>query len=160
MSWIAALNYNGPTAIILSRQNLPALEHTDVPYSDGLARGAYIVKREERKPDFMLVATGSELSLALDVAKELEKMGKAVRVISMPCWELFESQSPEYKESVFGGHLGQRVSIEAGVEQGWHKYIGRDGIAISMHGFGASAPAKDLAKEFGFTVEAILKRIL
>jgi len=160
MAWIAALRYEGPTALILSRQNLPELQSTKVPYADGLGRGAYILKKENRKPDFTLVATGSELHLALDVSKELEKLGKAVRVISMPCWELFEKQSIEYKESLFGGDIGKRVSIEAGVEQGWHKYIGREGIAICMDGFGASAPASDLAKEFGFTVESILERIL
>jgi len=160
MSWIAALRYQGPTAIILSRQNLPALKHTKVPFADGVGRGAYIINKAPRKPDYTLVATGSEVHLALDVAVALEKMGKAVRVISMPCWELYEEQSPEYKEEVFGGDLGIRVSIEAGIEQGWHKYIGASGIAIAMHSYGASAPAKDLAIEFGFTVEAILKKIL
>ncbi len=160
MAWIAALRYQGPTALLLSRQNLPDLEQTKVPYSEGVGRGAYIIKKERRKPDYMLVATGSELHLALEVAQELEKLGKAVRVISMPCWELFEKQPPEYKESIFGGDLGRRVSIEAGVDLGWHKYIGRDGIAICMTGFGASAPASDLAREFGFTVDSVLERIL
>lgn len=160
MAWIAALNYSGPTALILSRQNLPELSETRVSYANGMSRGAYIIKKETRKPDYTLVATGSEVHLAMDVAVALEKIGKAVRVISMPCWELFEMQSPEYKENIFGGNLGRRVSIEAGVEMGWHKYIGTDGIAIAMEGFGASAPARDLAKEFGFTVESILDRIL
>ena len=160
MAWIAALRYQGPTALALSRQNLPDLEATKVSFADGVGRGAYIVKRETRKPDFMLVATGSELHLALDVAEELEKLGKSVRVISMPCWEIFEQQPTEYKNSLFGGDLGKRVSIEAGVELGWHKYIGREGIAICMESYGASAPASALAKEFGFTVESILERIL
>lgn len=160
MSWVAALRYDGPTAFALSRQNLPELSQTKVPYADGVGRGAYILKKESRKPDYMLVATGSEVHLALDVAAELEKLGKAVRVVSMPCWEIFENQPDDYKESIFGGDLGKRVSIEAGVDQGWHKYIGRNGIAICMEGFGASAPAKDLAQEFGFTVESILDRIL
>ncbi len=160
MSWIAALNFQGPTAIILTRQNLPDLNGTNVPYADGLGRGAYIIKREKAKPDYTLVATGSEVSLALEVAEELEKLGKSVRVISMPCWELFESQNPEYKESIFGGDIGKRVSIEAGVDLGWYKYIGTHGIAICMEGFGESAPASALAKEFGFTVEDILARIL
>ncbi len=160
MSWIAALQFKGPTAIILSRQNLPDLEGTKVPYADGVGRGAYIVKREKAKPDFTLMATGSELSLALNVADELEKLGKAVRVISMPCWELFDQQNEEYKESVVGGDIGKRVSIEAGVDLGWHKYIGRKGIAICLERFGASAPASVLAKEYGFTVEDILARIL
>lgn len=160
MSWIGALQSDGPAALILSRQNLPELPHTKVSYSDGVGRGAYIIKKEAKKPDYMLVATGSEVHLALDVAEALEKLGKAVRVISMPCWELFEKQNTEYKESIFGGDLGRRVSIEAGVEMGWHKYIGMHGIAICMDSFGASAPASDLAKEFGFTVDSILERIL
>lgn len=160
MAWIAALHYKGPTAIILSRQNLPDFDGTIVPYAEGLGRGAYIVKREKSKPDFTLVATGSELYLALNVAEELEKLGKAVRVISMPCWELFESQDDEYKDSLFEGDIGKRVSIEAGVDLGWHKYIGRHGIAICLECFGASAPASVLAKEYGFTVEDILERIL
>jgi transketolase len=161
MAWIAALNYKGPTALILSRQNLPTLAQTQVSYANGMGRGAYIMKKESSgAPDYMLVATGSELHLALDVSDELEKLGKSVRVISMPCWEIYERQNPEYKESVFGGNLGKRVSIEAGVDLGWHKYIGSNGIAICMDTFGASAPYRDLAKEYGFTVESILERIL
>ncbi len=160
MAWLAALRYNGPTAIVLSRQNLPTLDCTNVSYQDGMGRGAYIVKKEARQPDFTLIATGSELWLALDTAQELEKLGKSVRVISMPCWELYEAQNSEYKKSVLGGDLGRRVAIEAGVELGWHKYIGMDGIMIGMETFGASAPASALAREFGFTVESILERIL
>lgn len=160
MAWVAALRYKGPTAIILSRQNVADLDATNVSYAEGLGRGAYIVKKEGRKADYTLVATGSELPLAMDVARDLEKLGKSVRVISMPCWKLFEEQDASYKESLFGGDIGRRVSIEAGVEQGWHKYIGRDGIAISIDHFGASAPYKALAKEYGFTVEAIMERIL
>ena len=160
MAWVAALKYDGPTALVLSRQNLPELQGTKVPYADGVGRGAYLVKKEKNKPKFTLVATGSEVSLALDVAAALEKMGHDVRVISMPCWELFEEQPQEYKNSIFGGDLGRRVSIEAGVELGWHKYIGSDGIAISIDRYGASAPYKDLAVEYGFTVESILERIL
>jgi transketolase len=160
-AWIAALRYEGPTALILSRQNLPDLACTNIPYAEGVGRGAYIIKKEKvESVDFTLVATGSELHLAVDVSVELEKIGKSVRVISMPCWELFELQSQDYKNKVFGGNLGKRVSIEAGVYQGWHKYIGIDGIAICMDTFGASAPYKDLAKEFGFTIESILERIL
>lgn len=160
MAWVAALRYNGPTAILLSRQNLPEIPATKVSYADGMGRGAYIIKKEKRIPDYTLVATGSELHLALDVSAELEKLGKDVRVISMPCWEIYEQQSQEYKENIFGGDLGIRVSIEAGVDLGWHKYIGMNGIAICMETFGASAPYKELAKEYGFTVESILERIL
>ena len=106
------------------------------------------------------MATGSEVSLALDVAAALEKIGKSVRVISMPCWELFEQQSDEYKDSLLGGDIGQRVSIESGVSFGWSKWIGFDGIAISIETFGESAPQSDLAAEFGFTVDSILDRLL
>lgn len=160
MAWIAALNYGGPSALLLSRQALPELNGTDISYANGVGRGAYIIKKETNSPDYTLMATGSEVHLALDVAQALEKIGKSVRVISMPCWELFEKQSPEYKESVMGGSLGKRISIEAGVEMGWYKYIGREGVAIGMETFGASAPASALAKEFGFTVDSILDRIL
>lgn len=160
MSWLAALQYKGPTALLLSRQNIPAVAGTDLPYKDGVGRGAYILKKEKGKCDYCLIATGSELSLASDVATELEKRGKNVRLVSMPCWEIYEDQPDSYKKSVLGGDLGKRVSIEAGVEMGWHKYIGMDGIAISVETFGASAPYKELAKAFGFTVDDILERIL
>jgi transketolase len=158
-AWIAALRYQGPTAIVLSRQALPELSETDVPYDKGVGRGAYIVRKEKKKPDFTLFSTGSELSLALDVASRLEQMGKSVRVVSMPAWALFEKESEAYKQSVIGGDLGVRVAIEAGVELGWHKYIGMDGVAICMEGFGHSALATDLAQEFGFTVDAIVERL-
>lgn len=160
MAWLAALKYEGPTALILSRQNLPDLAGTNKPFAEGLERGAYIIKKENKKQDYTLVATGSELWLALDVATALEKLGKSVRVISMPCWELFEQQPHEYKDQIFNKNNGQCVSIEAGVAQGWHKYIGQDGIAISIETFGASAPYRALLEEFGFTVESILERIL
>jgi transketolase len=160
MAWMAALHYQGPTAILLSRQPLPDLPGTNIAYDQGMARGAYIVKKESGKAQFALLATGSELSLALDVAKELEKTGKPTRVISMPCWELFEKQPAAYKESVLGGDLGKRVSIEAGVSLGWHRWVGPFGLTISMESFGESAPIGDLAAEFGFTVDSILDRIL
>lgn len=161
MAWVAALRYHGPVAMALSRQPLPLLQETDIAYSEGMGRGAYIVRRESGGvPDFTLLATGSELSLALNVADELGKMGKKVRVISMPCWELFELQPMEYRQQLLGGNLGRRVSIEAGVSQGWHRYIGLDGIAISQEEFGASAPYQKLKEHFGFTVEAVLDRII
>lgn len=160
MAWIAALRYKGPTAIALSRQSLPELQSARVPYDQGVGRGAYIVKKEEGKPDLTLFSTGSELSLALEAAESLEKLGKRVRVVSMPCWALFEKQDAEYKDSIVGGDLGVRVAIEAAVDFGWHKYIGRDGVAICMEGYGHSAPAADLAQEFGYTIDAIVERLL
>lgn len=160
MAWIAALSYPYPTALLLSRQALATLQETNVPYSQGLGRGAYIVKKEHSKPDYTLFATGSELSLALNVGIELEKLGKDVRIISMPSWEIFENQDDAYQQSVIGGDLGKRVSIEAGVDLGWHKYIGSQGIAICLESFGQSAPAGVLAETFGFAIDPILERIL
>lgn len=160
MAWLVALHEKGPVALVLSRQALPDLQVTHIPFAEGLRRGAYIVRTERTKPDYTLMATGSELSLALEVANALDKRGKDVRVVSMPCWELFEQQSIDYKHKILGGDIGKRVSIEAGIDFGWHRHIGLEGIAISMESFGASAPASELAKEFGFTVESILERIL
>lgn len=160
MAWIAALTNRCPTALLLTRQPLKDLAETHVPYSEGMGRGAYILKQEKGKADYALFATGSEVALALDVATELEKRGKQVRVVSMPCWELFEKQDSHYKKKVIGGDLGKRVSIEAGVDLGWHKYIGMEGIAICMDTFGASAPQDALAEAFGFQVDQILERIL
>jgi transketolase len=160
MAWIAALKYRGPTAIVLSRQNLPDLTHTFVAYERGMGRGGYIVRQASGKPDFTIFSTGSELHLAIEVAERLETMRKEVRVVSMPCWALFDKQADDYKASVMGGNIGIRVAIEAGSELGWHKYIGLDGIAICMHTFGHSAPAEKLAEYFGFTVDAIVERLI
>lgn len=160
MAWIAALRYRGPSALILSRQTLPDLPNTNVPYAEGMGRGAYIIKKENGQAHFTIMATGSEVSLAIDVATALEKIGKSVRVVSMPCWEIFEMQDNAYKESIIGGNIGKRVSIEAGVSLGWHKWVGPFGITISIETFGESAPQSDLAHEFGFTVDSILDRLL
>jgi transketolase len=160
MAWIAALRYDGPTAIVLSRQNLSDIESTKVLFEEGVGKGAYIVLKEEKKPNFTLFATGSELELALEVAKRLKELGRDVRVVSMPSFEIFEKQSEEYKDFIVGGDIGKRVSIEAGVDQGWYKYIGRDGVSISVKNFGKSGNIGDLKEEFGFTLDGILKRIL
>ena len=159
-AWVAALHYRGPTVLVLSRQSLPLLGETALPYEEGVSRGAYIVKREKGCPHFCLFATGSELSLALDVAHSLEKRDKHVRVVSVPCWELFDKQDDVYKASIVDGDLGRRVSIEAGVSFGWSKFIGDAGISISVDDFGTSAAARDIAEEFGFTVDAVLDRLL
>ncbi|MGR3974061.1 MAG: transketolase [Candidatus Rhabdochlamydia sp.] len=159
MAWLAALYYQGPTAIILSRQNLTPLKETQRTYSEGVGRGAYIVKPEKKRADYTLFATGSELSLALEVAHLLEQEGKDVRVVSMPCWELFRQQNQDYKNLILKSHPGQKVSIEAGISQGWHEWIGEEGIAISIDTFGASAPQSDLAEEFGFTAKLILNKL-
>lgn len=159
-AWLSALNYPYPTVIVLSRQNLPVLKETERPFAEGVGKGGYIIKKEKQKCDYTLFATGSEVALALDVASALEKQGKDVRVVSLPCWELFDLQDEEYKRSVVCGDLGKRVSIEAGVSFGWHRFIGEKGIAISIDEFGLSAPMSDIANELGFTVDAILNRLL
>jgi transketolase len=156
VAWLAALEYEGPTAIILSRQDLPLLSGTE----EGLKRGAYVIRRENKKADFTLFASGSELFLALEVATKLREAGKDVRVVSFPSFELFDKQSLDYRNSVVGGDIGKRVSIEAGVSFGWHKYIGIDGIAISVESFGFSAPAERVAEEFGFDVNGIVQKLI
>ncbi|MBS0625638.1 MAG: transketolase [Verrucomicrobia bacterium] len=161
MAWLAALRYKGPTAIVLSRQNLPELDHTKIPYAEGMGRGAYIVKKEQGgAPNFTIFSTGSELSLAIEAAERLEKLGKRVRVVSMPCWALFDKQPDSYKQSVVEGDLGVRAAIEAAADFGWHKYVGRHGVTICMERFGESAPAPELAQEFGFTVDAVVERLI
>jgi transketolase len=153
MAWIAALEHEGPTALILSRQPLVELCHKD-PLENAL-RGAYIVKREETETvEYLLIATGSEVYLALEVAEEL---GSAARVVSMPSWELFEKQPKSYKQDILKGRM--KISIEAGVEQGWHKYIGSDGIAIAISEFGKCGSISELKTHFGFSKEHILKKI-
>lgn len=159
MAWLAALKFQGPTAIILSRQDLPLCAGTDKAYKDGVGRGAYILKDSVANLDYTLVATGSEVSLALEVSSALQKQGLSVRVISMPSWELFDAQPEDYKNLLFGSDSGIRVSIEAACELGWHKYI-QNGKVISMQTFGKSALPSELAKEFGFTVDAIVKKIV
>jgi len=152
-AWIAALEYQGPTAIILSRQPLPELYHESS--IENALRGAYILKHEEANAiEYLLLATGSEVQLALEVAKEL---GPATRVVSMPSWELFEKQTSEYKEALLRGK--NKISIEAGIEQGWHKYIGTDGIAIALSEFGECGSIEDLKTHFGYTKEQIIEKI-
>lgn len=160
MAWFAALKHNGPTALIFTRQNLVEVESTHVPYSEGMARGAYIINKEKNaKIDFVIMATGSELPLAHDLTKKLEQMQKSVRLISFPCWELFEKQPLEYKNSLLKTDA-KKISIEAGIAQGWWKYIGHDGIPISIEEFGHSAPIDSLVDFFKFNVDAILERII
>lgn len=160
-AWLAALESAGPTALILSRQNLPTLKETKRSFREGVRKGAYIlVKEEGDRPDYTLCASGSEVHLAIEVAQSLMALDKRVRVISFPCWELFERQDVEYRESVIGGDIGLRVSIEAGTALGWYKYIGSNGLAIAMDGFGMSGAPNEVAETCGFTVDNIVQRIL
>lgn len=160
-AWLTALESAGPTALILSRQNLPTLKETKRSFREGVRKGAYILVKEEGDcPDYTLCASGSEVHLAIEVAQSLMALDNRVRVISFPCWELFERQDVEYRESVIGGDLGLRVSIEAGTALGWYKYIGSNGLAIAMDGFGMSGAPNEVAETCGFTVDNIVQRIL
>ncbi|MEI6242383.1 MAG: transketolase [Chlamydiota bacterium] len=162
MAWLAAFRHKGPTAIVLSRQALPLLTGTALSYDKGMGLGAYILSKEKKNGiiDYILFATGSEVKLALDVAVELEKRGENVRVVSVPCFEIFEKQALSYQKDILGHEVRKRVSLEAGSSFGWHRFIGLDGISIGVDIFGLSAPASVLAQEFGFTVDRILQRIL
>ena len=145
-----------PTSIVLTRQNLPILENSSF---EKVAKGAYVVYETATDFDTILIATGSEVALAIDVARELEKDGSKVRVVSMPSVELFEEQSKEYKEELLPLSVRRRVSLEMGNSALWYKYVGLDGLAIGIDKFGASAPANKVIEEYGFTVEAVVEKI-
>ncbi|CAA7614734.1 transketolase [Magnetospirillum sp. UT-4] len=150
---VALLNDKGPSCFALSRQNLPTVrtEHTD---ENKTAKGAYVLVEADGKRQVTLLATGSEVSLALDARKLLAEKGIAAAVVSMPCWELFDKQSKEYRASVLGEGT-VRVAVEALGTFGWEKYVGLDGAVIGMSGFGASAPADKLYQHFGITAQAV-----
>ena len=153
-SWYAALvSKTTPTAIVLTRQNLPQLDGS----TKEALKGGYIIKEASKAvADMILIASGSEVSLAIDAATELESEGIATRVVSMPCTDVFENQSKEYKEEVLPKAVRNRVAIEALSGFGWDKYTGLDGRVISMNSFGASAPQDQLFKKFGFTKENVV----
>lgn len=156
-AWYTALNRKSPTAIILSRQNLPLLNET----GKEALKGAYILKDSAKPvPDIILMASGSEVELVYNAKDVLATKGIDARVVSMPCMELFDEQSEEYKQSVLPKNVRARLAVEAGATFGWHKYVGLDGDVIGIDKFGASAPAKELFKEFGFTVENVVQKSL
>lgn len=156
-AWKAALEHTGgPTALVLTRQQLPILDGSRV---DAVARGAYILSEPPTAARAILIATGSEVSLATAAAAALADSGIPVRVVSMPCWEIFAQQSEEYRNRVLPPALGARVAIEAGVPLGWHQWVGSDGRVIALDHFGASAPATRLFSEFGFSVERVVGEV-
>ena len=157
-SWKKILTRGRAAGILLSRQNLPVLDRSQCAPATGTAKGAYILK-DVPNPKAILIATGSEVSLAIDVQSALETEGIAVRVVSAPCLEWFSEQDQSYKDEVLPASIKLKVSIEVGIAQGWHQLIGDGGITISLEHYGASADAKRLFKEFGFSVEAITAKI-
>ncbi|MDP2362503.1 MAG: transketolase, partial [Ignavibacteria bacterium] len=163
-AWKYAINHKGgPVALILTRQKLSILDQKKYGSAKGLQYGAYILKDLNKNPDLLLIATGSEVSLSLKAAEQLEAEGNSVRVISFPSWEIFEQQSEEYKKQIFPAEIKARVSVEMGVGMGWQKYVGDYGETISIETFGASAPDSILYEKYGFTVENVVvtaKRVL
>ena len=146
-----------PAALILSRQALPTLDRTAYAAATGLRRGGYVLADSAGQPDVILIATGSEVSLATEAHRELGTEGIDARVVSMPCWELFDRQPAEYRDAVLPPAVTARVGIEQAATLGWNRYVGTEGAVIGMHTFGASAPLKLLKTKFGFTPEAVVE---
>ena len=154
---LALKNDSMPSALILTRQGVPIIEGSQNQVDDNVTKGAYTLLDCSGSPEIVILASGSEVSLAIEVANKLND--KKIRVVSMPCWELFDMQPNEYKEKLIPKRGSLKVSIEAGVTQGWEKYIGRYGLSIGINQFGSSAPAADLAEKFGFTCDKVIEKI-
>ena len=154
---LALKNDSMPSALILTRQGVPIIEGSQNQVDDNVNKGAYTLLDCSGSPEIVILASGSEVSLAIEVANKLND--KKIRVVSMPCWELFDMQPNEYKEKLIPKRGSLKVSIEAGVTQGWEKYIGRYGLSIGINHFGSSAPAADLAEKFGFTCDKVIEKI-
>ncbi len=158
---VAMAHRHGPVLLALSRQKIPTLDRGAMAPASGLARGAYVLcETAGRAAEIILIASGSELQLAVDTKAELEKRGRAARVVSMPSFELFEQQDAAYRDSVLPPACRRRLAIEAGVAQPWYRWVGLEGDVVGMTSFGASAPFQALLKHFGFTVENVVERAL
>jgi transketolase len=159
-AWLTALRRrSGPTAILLTRHNLPVIDRSKYPAASNLEKGAYVLWQSGQGiPDVVLIATGSEVCLALDAGKVLAAECNA-RVVSMPSWELFDRQAESYRNEIIPPNVRLKVAIEAGVAMGWEKYVGADGVILCMKGFGASAPYKALAGKFGFTTDRVVEQV-
>jgi transketolase len=163
-AWKLALEReDGPVALALTRQKVPTFDRSEVASAEGVARGAYVLWESEGAnglPDVLLLATGSEVHLALDAGRRLAEQGTSARVVSMPCWELFEAQPHEYRDEVLPPDVKARLSVEAGVELGWSRWVGDGGDSLSIERFGASAPGATVLEHLGFTVDAVVERAL
>jgi transketolase len=158
LAWASAVERtDGPTSLILSRQALPPMERTPAQVAE-VARGGYVLVDSGGRPDCVLIATGSEVGLAVDAARRLAETGRRIRVVSMPCTAIFDMQPQQYRDSVLPPGV-PRVAIEAGVRDGWWRYLGGNGAVIGMDGFGASAPAKKLFEHFGFTPDNVVRTV-
>jgi transketolase len=154
---IAMERKDGPVVLALTRQKLPVLDRSELGAASGVERGAYVLWQADqaKQPELIFIATGSEVAAALEAAKALLEQGVRSRVVSMPCWELFELQSAEYRESVLPGEVSVRLSVEAGISLGWQRWVGDRGASLAIDHFGASAPGDELMKRFGFTAENV-----
>lgn len=158
-AWRVAIEKKGgPTVLIFTRQGLPILDQDKYGKAENLEKGAYVLSEGSKGPDLILIATGSEVALIMDAQAKLEAEGISTRVVSMPSWELFEKQDAEYKESVFPKASKKRLAVEMASPMGWHKYVTDEGDILGMTTFGESAPAEDLYKHFGFTVDNVVKK--
>jgi transketolase len=158
-AWRVAIEHkDGPVVLVFTRQGLPILDQDKYGRATELEKGAYILSDSEKTPQVILIATGSEVTLIMQAQAKLLEEGIQARVVSMPSWELFEKQSAAYKEKVFPKAIRKRLAVEAGSPLGWHKYVTDEGDIIAMHTFGESAPAEELFKEFGFTVENVVNK--
>jgi transketolase len=155
-AWRVIIQRRKACGILLSRQNLPVFDRSVFGSLDGVARGAYILKEASSSPQVILMATGSEVALAVASAQALETSGISTRVVSVPCFEWFNEQTQSYKDEILPPSIKARVSIEAGIAQGWRDYVGDNGASISLEHYGASASANVLFKEFGFTVDNVV----
>ena len=159
-AWRIALESdNGPVALALTRQSVPVLDRNVYPPATGLSRGAYILKHaRDGNPDVVLIATGSEVHIAIEAAQKLEEKGMGVRVVSMPSWELFDRQPEEYRDRILPPETKARIAVEAGVSQGWHRYVGNRGEIVGLDHFGASAPYEVLYEKFGITADQVVEK--
>ena len=158
--YVAAMNNSDrPTVMVLSRQNLPTVDRSVMGAASGATKGGYILKDTDGTPDAILISTGSEVQICLDAADKLTADGVNVRVVSMPCWKLFDEQDAAYRESVLPATVTKRVAVETGIKMGWDQYIGSNGAFIGMDSFGASAPAEELYEHFGITAAAIADKV-
>jgi transketolase len=158
VAWKTALKHRkGPVVLVHSRQKLPIYDRSVFASAEGLRRGGYVL-RDADDPGIILIASGSEVHLAVEAAGILANEGIAARVVSMPSWELFEEQPEEYRNEVLPPEMTTRLAVEAGVTQGWHRYVGRRGEVIGIDRFGASAPGDEVLERLGFTADKVAER--
>jgi transketolase len=164
-AWAAAIKrQHAPTVLSLSRQKVALIDRKKYAVAKGLHKGAYVLAEAETRagkpttPKLMIIATGSEIGLAMEAREQLNAAGTPTRVVSMPCWEFFDAQPQKYRDEVLPPKVTARLAIEAGVSQGWHKYVGDRGDVLAVDRFGASAPAEDVFRDYGFTVENVIKK--